>query len=84
MGYNYGGTHGSWQDGVQETNCPILPDQNWTNSFRVKIKLEAFSISLHYSSRKPPVDMAIRIYNRESTPVPFSNSNQEFDILIGD
>ncbi|KAE8696707.1 putative Chaperone DnaJ-domain superfamily protein [Hibiscus syriacus] len=32
----------SWQDGVQETNCPILSGQNWTYSFQLKDQIGSF------------------------------------------
>ncbi|KAL5845306.1 hypothetical protein ACOSQ4_011264 [Xanthoceras sorbifolium] len=75
----------SWQDGVQETNCPILPGQNWTYSFQMKDQIGSFfyfpSLLLHKAAGGYG---AIRVHNRDNVPVPFAQPYQEFDILIGD
>ncbi|TXG52052.1 hypothetical protein EZV62_021221 [Acer yangbiense] len=75
----------SWQDGVQETNCPISPGQNWTYSFQIKDQIGSFfyfpSILLHKAAGGYG---AIRVRNRDNVPVPFAQPYQEFDILIGD
>ncbi|KAK2660733.1 hypothetical protein Ddye_007266 [Dipteronia dyeriana] len=75
----------SWQDGVQETNCPIYPGQNWTYSFQIKDQIGSFFYFPSLLLQKAAGGYgAIRVRNRDSVPVPFAQPYQEFDILIGD
>ncbi|KAJ6405917.1 hypothetical protein OIU84_013814 [Salix udensis] len=75
----------SWQDGVQETNCPILPGQNWTYSFQVKDQIGSFfyfpSLLLHKAAGGYG---PIRVNNREVIPIPFPQPHGDIDVLIGD
>ncbi|KAI8549492.1 hypothetical protein RHMOL_Rhmol06G0028700 [Rhododendron molle] len=75
----------SWQDGVQGTNCPILPGQNWTYSFQVKDQIGSFfyfpSLLLQNAAGGYG---PIRVNNREIIAIPFSQPRAEFDVLIGD
>uniref|UniRef100_A0A2N9FRK7 Plastocyanin-like domain-containing protein n=1 Tax=Fagus sylvatica TaxID=28930 RepID=A0A2N9FRK7_FAGSY len=75
----------SWQDGVQGTNCPILPGQNWTYIFQVKDQIGSFfyfpSLHLHKAAGGYG---AIRVNNRVVIPLPFHVPHQDLDILIGD
>ncbi|KAJ6670338.1 MULTI-COPPER OXIDASE TYPE I FAMILY PROTEIN [Salix koriyanagi] len=75
----------SWQDGVQETNCPILPGQNWTYSFQVKDQIGSFfyfpSLLLHKAAGGYG---PIRVNNREVIPLPFPQPHGDIDVLIGD
>ncbi|KAF7140204.1 hypothetical protein RHSIM_Rhsim06G0020900 [Rhododendron simsii] len=75
----------SWQDGVQGTNCPILPGQNWTYSFQVKDQIGSFfyfpSLLLQNAAGGYG---PIRVNNREIIAVPFPQPRAEFDVLIGD
>ncbi|KAK4600007.1 hypothetical protein RGQ29_009887 [Quercus rubra] len=75
----------SWQDGVQGTNCPILPGQNWTYHFQVKDQIGSFFYfpSLHFQKAAGGFG-AIRVNNRAVIPIPFSLPYQDFDVLIGD
>ncbi|KAJ8762396.1 hypothetical protein K2173_007556 [Erythroxylum novogranatense] len=75
----------SWQDGVQGTNCPIMPGQSWTYSFEIKDQIGSFfyfpSILLHKAAGGYG---AIRVNNRTAVPLPFPTPDGDFDVLIGD
>ncbi|KAL4650199.1 hypothetical protein ACB092_01G069700 [Castanea dentata] len=75
----------SWQDGVQGTNCPILPGQNWTYHFQVKDQIGSYFYlpSLHFQKAAGGFG-AIRVNNRAIIPIPFPLPSQDFDVLIGD
>ncbi|KAF8405378.1 hypothetical protein HHK36_010282 [Tetracentron sinense] len=75
----------SWQDGVQGTNCPIPPGQNWTYRFQMKDQIGSFHYFPSLLFQKAAGGYgAIRVNNREVIPVPFPRPLEEFDILIGD
>ncbi|XP_010271560.1 PREDICTED: monocopper oxidase-like protein SKU5 [Nelumbo nucifera] len=75
----------SWQDGVQGTNCPIPPGQNWTYSFQVKDQIGSFFYFPSVLFQKAAGGYgAIRVNNRVVIPLPFPRPLQEFDVLIGD
>ncbi|CAK9178410.1 unnamed protein product [Ilex paraguariensis] len=75
----------SWQDGVQETNCPILPGQNWTYSFQMKDQIGSFFYFPSLLLQKAAGGYgAIRIHNRAVIAVPFPRPQEEYDVLIGD
>ncbi|MQM15259.1 hypothetical protein Taro_048201 [Colocasia esculenta] len=75
----------SWQDGVEGTNCPIQPGQNWTYRFQVKDQIGSF---FYYPSlllqRAAGGYGPIRINNRIVIPIPFPFPRDDFDILVGD
>ncbi|CAN1127308.1 Monocopper oxidase-like protein SKU5 [Linum perenne] len=75
----------SWQDGVQGTNCPIQPGQNWTYSFQIKDQIGSFfyfpSLLLQKTSGGYG---AVRVNNRRGIPIPFPQPFQDIDLLIGD
>nr|GMC54895.1 L-ascorbate oxidase homolog [Ipomoea batatas] len=75
----------SWQDGVQGTNCPIPPGQNWTYSFQLKDQIGSYfyfpSLNLHKAAGGYG---PIRIYNTEIVHPPFPFPDYDYDILIGD
>ncbi|CAK7346176.1 unnamed protein product [Dovyalis caffra] len=75
----------SWQDGVQETNCPILPGQNWTYSFQVKDQIGSFFYFPSLLVQKAAGGYGpIRVNNREVIPIPFLKPDGDIDVLIGD
>ncbi|VFQ62168.1 unnamed protein product [Cuscuta campestris] len=75
----------SWQDGVFGTNCPIPPGKNFTYVMQVKDQIGSFfyfpSLSFHKAAGGFG---AINIGSRPGIPVPFSNPDGEFTILVGD
>ncbi|CAA7042591.1 unnamed protein product [Microthlaspi erraticum] len=75
----------SWQDGVQGTNCPILPGKNWTYSFQIKDQIGSYFYFPSLLLQKAAGGYgAIRVYSPELVPVPFPRPDDEYDILIGD
>ncbi|GAV56752.1 Cu-oxidase domain-containing protein/Cu-oxidase_2 domain-containing protein/Cu-oxidase_3 domain-containing protein, partial [Cephalotus follicularis] len=75
----------SWQDGVQGTNCPIQPGQNWTYRFQIKDQIGSFFYFPSLLLQKAAGGYgAIRVHNRAVVPVPFPQPRKEFDVLIGD
>lgn len=75
----------SWQDGMQETNCPIQPGQNWTYSFQLKDQIGSFFYFPSLLLQKAGGGYgAIRVNNRQVIAVPFDQPYKEYDILIGD
>lgn len=76
----------SWQDGVEETNCPIQPGQNWTYSFQLKDQVGSFFYfpSIHLQKAAGGYG-PIRINSIEAiVHLPFPDPTEDFDILIGD
>lgn len=75
----------SWQDGVQGTNCPILPGQNWTYAFQAKDQIGSF---FYYPSlllqRLAGGYGGIRVLNRDVIAVPFAPPTDDFTLLISD
>lgn len=75
----------SWQDGVQGTNCPILPGQNWTYTFQAKDQIGSF---FYYPSlllqRIAGGYGGIRVLNRDVIAVPFAPPTDDFTLLISD
>eukprot|EP01018_Ginkgo_biloba_P018744 Gb_28564 [translate_table: standard] len=75
----------SWQDGVQGTNCPIPPGQNWTYVFQVKDQIGSF---FYYPSmllqRAAGGYGGIRIQNRDVIALPFAPPADDFTFLIAD
>ncbi|KAL5557870.1 hypothetical protein UlMin_034081 [Ulmus minor] len=75
----------SWQDGVQGTNCPIKPGQNWTYNFQVKDQIGSFFYFPSLLLQKAGGGYGpIRINNRNVVPIPFPQPYQDYDILIAD
>ncbi|PSR99583.1 L-ascorbate oxidase [Actinidia chinensis var. chinensis] len=75
----------SWQDGVQGTNCPIMPGKNWTYSFQLKDQIGSFFYYPSLLLQKAAGGYgAIRVNSRNVIAIPFPMPRKEFDILIGD
>ncbi|KAL0391888.1 UNVERIFIED_CONTAM: Monocopper oxidase-like protein SKS1 [Sesamum radiatum] len=75
----------SWQDGVQETNCPILPGKNWTYSFQLKDQIGSYFYFPSLLFQKAAGGYGpIRLNNRAVVPIPFAQPDFEYDVLIGD
>ncbi|MED6184764.1 hypothetical protein PIB30_050658 [Stylosanthes scabra] len=75
----------SWQDGVSGTNCPILPNHNWTYSFQTKDQIGTFFYYPSIRFQKAAGGFGpIRVNNRQVIAVPFDKPEAEFDLLIGD
>uniref|UniRef100_A0A6N2LPE6 Plastocyanin-like domain-containing protein n=1 Tax=Salix viminalis TaxID=40686 RepID=A0A6N2LPE6_SALVM len=75
----------SWQDGVDGTNCPIVPGSNWTFVFQVKDQIGSFFYFPSINNQKAGGGFGpIRVNNRNVISVPFPKPEDEFDLLIGD
>lgn len=75
----------SWQDGVEGTNCPIMPGKNWTYKFQMKDQIGSFFYFPSLFFQKAAGGYGpIRINNVETVPLPFTRPDYEYDILIGD
>lgn len=76
----------SWQDGAQETNCPIPAGGSWTYHFQVKDQIGSFFYYPTLFLQKAAGGYGpIRINNRvDVVPLPFGCPCGEFDVLIGD
>lgn len=75
----------SWQDGVQETNCPILPGLNWTYSFQLKDQIGTyFYFPTLFFQKAAGGYGPIRLHNRDVIALPFPLPAYDFDVLIGD
>ncbi|KAL2503971.1 SKU5 similar 18 [Abeliophyllum distichum] len=75
----------SWQDGVEETNCPIMPGENWTYSFQMKDQIGSYFYFPSLLFQKAAGGYgAIRVNNLDILPLPFPRPDYEYDILIGD
>lgn len=75
----------SWQDGMQETNCPIQPGHDWTYSFQIKDQIGSFFYFPSLLLQKADGGYgAIRVNNRQLVSVPFDQPYKEYDILTGD
>ncbi|WVZ12403.1 hypothetical protein V8G54_016933 [Vigna mungo] len=75
----------SWQDGVEGTNCPILPGRNLTYAIQVKDQIGSYfyfpSLGMHKAAG---AFGGIRIWSRPLIPVPFPPPAGDFTILAGD
>ncbi|XP_020113736.1 L-ascorbate oxidase homolog [Ananas comosus] len=75
----------SWQDGMQGTNCPILPGQNFTYHWQPKDQIGSFfyfpSLGMHKAAGGFG---SLRVHSRLLIPVPFDPPADEFTALIGD
>ncbi|MCL7037447.1 hypothetical protein MKW94_017766 [Papaver nudicaule] len=74
-----------WQDGVLGTNCPILPNTNFTYKMQVKDQIGTFtyfpSTVLHKASGGFG---GFNIYSRPHIPVPYDPPAADWTVLIGD
>lgn len=75
----------SWQDGVEETNCPIKEGQNWTYSFQLKDQIGTYFYFPSLLLQKAAGGYGpIRVLNRVVIPLPFPQPDYDFNVLIGD
>lgn len=75
----------SWQDGVEETNCPIEPAQNWTYTFQLKDQIGSYFYFPSLLLQKAAGGYGpIRLNNRAVIPLPFPQPDYDFNLLIGD
>ncbi|XP_050208094.1 L-ascorbate oxidase homolog [Mercurialis annua] len=75
----------SWQDGVLGTNCPILPNSNWTYKFQAKDQIGTYnyfpSIGLQRASGGFG---AFNVQTRSVVAIPYPIPVEEFTLLVSD
>ncbi|XP_072994730.1 L-ascorbate oxidase homolog [Typha latifolia] len=75
----------SWEDGMEGTNCPIPPGENFTYHFQVKDQIGSFfyfpSLAMHKAAG---AFGGLRINSRLLIPVPFDPPADDYTVLIGD
>lgn len=75
----------SWQDGAQETNCPIMPGQNWTYTFQLKDQIGSFFYFPSLLLQKAGGGYgAVTVNNRDVLLLPFPQPYQDLQILVAD
>lgn len=75
----------SWQDGAQETNCPIMPGQSWTYTFQLKDQIGSFFYFPSLLLQKAGGGYgAVTVNNRDVLLLPFPQPYQELQILVAD
>ncbi|XP_010548381.1 PREDICTED: L-ascorbate oxidase homolog [Tarenaya hassleriana] len=75
----------SWQDGVLGTNCPILPNSNWTYQFQLKDQIGTYtyfpSTAMH---RAVGGFGALNINQRSVISIPYLQPDGDFTLLVSD
>ncbi|KAI5665895.1 hypothetical protein M9H77_15748 [Catharanthus roseus] len=75
----------SWQDGVLGTNCPILPNQNFTYKFQTKDQIGGYtyfpSTLMH---RAAGGFGTLNVWQRSVIAIPYPKPDGDFSLLIGD
>ncbi|KAF3446788.1 hypothetical protein FNV43_RR11968 [Rhamnella rubrinervis] len=75
----------SWQDGAQETNCPIMPGQSWTYTFQLKDQIGSFFYFPSLLLQKGGGGYgAITVNNRDVLLLPFNQPYQDLNMLLAD
>ncbi|OIV94745.1 hypothetical protein TanjilG_12958 [Lupinus angustifolius] len=75
----------SWQDGVLGTNCPIPPNSNYTYKFQPKDQIGTYSYFPSTAFHKAAGGFGgLNVYHRSVIPIPYSNPDGDFTLLIGD
>ncbi|KAE9614340.1 hypothetical protein Lal_00016685 [Lupinus albus] len=75
----------SWQDGVLGTNCPILPNSNYTYKFQAKDQIGTFTYFPSTQLHKAAGGFGgLNVYHRSVISVPYPYPDGDFTLLIGD
>ncbi|KAK4793104.1 hypothetical protein SAY86_023539 [Trapa natans] len=75
----------SWQDGVLGTNCPILPNTNWTYKFQAKDQIGSYTYFLSTVLHRAAGGFgALNINQRSVISIPYPAPAGEFTLLAGD
>ncbi|GER30843.1 SKU5-like protein [Striga asiatica] len=74
-----------WQDGVLGTNCPILPNKNYTYKFQMKDQIGSYSYFPSTLMHRAAGGFgALNIYARKVIPVPYAPPAADYSLLVGD
>ncbi|KAK2372741.1 L-ascorbate oxidase protein [Trifolium repens] len=75
----------SWQDGVLGTNCAIPPNSNYTYKFQTKDQIGTYTYFPSTKLHKAAGGFGgLNVYHRSVIPIPYSNPDGDFTLLIGD
>ncbi|WJX60825.1 hypothetical protein P8452_45983 [Trifolium repens] len=75
----------SWQDGVLGTNCAIPPNSNYTYKFQTKDQIGTYTYFPSTKMHKAAGGFGgLNVYHRSVIPIPYSNPDGDFTLLIGD
>ncbi|KAL6521635.1 hypothetical protein OROGR_018204 [Orobanche gracilis] len=75
----------SWQDGVLGTNCPILPNTNFTYKFQTKDQIGSYTYFLSTGMQKAVGGYgALSVMARPEIPIPYPLPYVNVSLLIGD
>ncbi|CAJ2670524.1 unnamed protein product [Trifolium pratense] len=75
----------SWQDGVLGTNCAIPPNSNYTYKFQTKDQIGTYTYFPSTKLHKAAGGFGgLDVYHRSVIPIPYSNPDGDFTLLIGD
>ncbi|CAN1814733.1 L-ascorbate oxidase homolog [Linum perenne] len=75
----------SWQDGVLGTQCPILPNSNWTYKFQVKDQIGTFNYFPSIGLQRAAGGFgAFNVDQRSVIFKPYPVPVEEFTVLVSD
>ncbi|CAH9102235.1 unnamed protein product [Cuscuta epithymum] len=75
----------SWTDGVLGTNCPILPNTNWTYNIQMKDQIGTYTYFLSTQLHKAAGSFgALNIIRRDVIPLPYPEPSGNFTMLVTD
>ncbi|KAF5177380.1 L-ascorbate oxidase-like protein [Thalictrum thalictroides] len=75
----------SWQDGVLGTNCPILPNSNFTYHMQMKDQIGTYTYFPSTLMHKAAGGFGgLNVYQRPMIPRPYDIPATDYTVLIGD
>lgn len=75
----------SWQDGVLGTNCPILPNSNFTYKFQTKDQIGGYSYFPSTLMHRAAGGFGtLNVWQRSVIAIPYPKPDGDFSLLIGD
>ncbi|XP_019195538.1 PREDICTED: L-ascorbate oxidase homolog [Ipomoea nil] len=75
----------SWTDGVLGTNCPILPNTNWTYRMQMKDQIGTYSYFLSTQLHRAAGGYgALNIIRRSVIPLPYPEPSAVYTLIVSD
>nr|GMD56829.1 L-ascorbate oxidase homolog [Ipomoea batatas] len=75
----------SWTDGVLGTNCPILPNTNWTYRMQMKDQIGTYSYFLSTQLHRAGGGYgALNIIRRPVIPIPYPEPSGVYTLIVSD